>query len=138
MLSLSVLVEVEPPSGEIEVGDSAASLRNADLTSAHLDSADLRGTDLSDATFHGAALIGGDLAKARVGGADLSHADLRNTNLDDVVGWREVASLQGANIFGVLNPPDGFRHWALDVMGAVSVNSDDILPEVCPDDYPDD
>lgn len=63
--------------------------------------------------------MGASLAGAGLTGACLEDADLRNTDLAGVL-WRDIKSIQGANIYGVRNPPDGFLPWALE-HGAQSV-----------------
>jgi len=99
-------------------------LPGADLEDAHLDSANFRAGDLHLARLRNASLLDADLAGANLAGADLSganleNADLRNTNLSGTL-WRDIKSIQGANIYGVHNPPEGFLPWALQ-HGAQSV-----------------
>jgi uncharacterized protein YjbI with pentapeptide repeats len=65
-----------------------------------------------------------DLAGALLDDADLSGVSLQNTNLEDadlrnVQNWRRIASIEGSNLHGVLNPPDGFLQWAM-ANGAIS------------------
>ena len=101
---------------------SSADLRNSDLAScdftlANLNSANLRDAHLDHARFANAALSDADLTGASLAGVDLSgamldSADLRNTNLQDVR-WQLIRSVNGANIAGIRNAPDGFVAWAL-------------------------
>jgi hypothetical protein len=101
---------------------SSADLRNSnlsgvDFTLANLNSANLRGaalnstkcaeTDLRNADLEGATLAGADLS-----GAVLDDADLRGTDLKDAA-WKQLKSVKGTSIAGVLNAPAGFVEWAL-------------------------
>jgi len=81
---------------------NSANLRGAILDHARCDQADLANTDLN-----GASLVGVDLS-----GAALDSADLRSANLQDVA-WRQIKSIQMANIADVRNSPPGFVEWAL-------------------------
>jgi hypothetical protein len=38
---------------------------------------------------------------------------LRTVDLAGAI-WRDIKSIQGANIYGVRNPPEGFIRWALE------------------------
>lgn len=101
---------------------SAADLRNSNLsgvnlTLANLNSANLRGAILDRAQCVQADLTNTDLNTANLVGADLSgaaldSADLRNANLQDAA-WRQIRSIQTANIAGVRNAPPGFIEWAI-------------------------
>src|SRR5579863_2197155 len=101
---------------------SAADLRNcnldlANLTSADLTSANLRNAGLDHVNFRGADLSQADLTGSRLAGADffgakLNDADLTGADLQSIE-WRQIRSVQGANISGVRNAPAGFREWAL-------------------------
>jgi hypothetical protein len=62
---------------------------------------------------------GGD---ANLQGAKLGY-DRPDTDSGYVRGWREIKSLQNANISGVNNAPPGFQRWAIDTMGAVEIPS---------------
>lgn len=91
----------------------------ANLKSANFRSGDLHGAHLQNADLQDADLVGANLAGTDLTGADLDHADLRNTDLAGAI-WRNIKSIQGANIYGVRNPPDGFLPWAIQ-HGAQSV-----------------
>ena len=82
---------------------SSADMRNAELSGAHLESANMRYTNLSNA----------DLTGADVGGAVLDDADLHGADLSGLKNWRQIATLQRAEISGVRNAPEGFVDWAL-------------------------
>ncbi|HMB94889.1 MAG TPA: pentapeptide repeat-containing protein [Tepidisphaeraceae bacterium] len=82
---------------------SSADMRNAELSGAHLESANMRYTNLSNA----------DLSGADVGGAVLDDADLHGADLSGLKNWRQIATLQRAEISGVRNAPEGFVNWAL-------------------------
>ena len=103
-------------------------LRGANLAYCNLQSANLRGShlegaNLEDADLSNADLSGSFLARARLARADLSNADLRGADLSGLQ-WKGIRSLRLTNIYGVLNPPDGFVAYALS-QGAVSLQSDE-------------
>jgi hypothetical protein len=92
-------------------------LGSADLEYANLRSANFRSGDLHRANFQYADLADADLVGANLAGADLQranleNADLRNTDLAGVI-WRDIKSIQGANVYGIRNAPEGFLAWAL-------------------------
>jgi hypothetical protein len=107
---------------------SSADMRNsnlsgANLTFANLNSTNLRGgnldhctlenANLRDADLNGASLIDADL-----NGAELDNADLRNADLEKLQ-WKHLKGMNGTNIAGVRNAPEGFQAWAIQ-NGAVS------------------
>lgn len=122
----------------IQANLEGANLREADLTYACLREADLDRADL-----RGANLKGAELFRANLEGADLSAADLRDTSFHwadlanaDLLGakWEKreipadadvdveqlhrnnvifVKEISKVNIWGIKNPPDGFKEWAL-------------------------
>jgi len=85
-----------------------ANFRNGNLERVNLDHADLQHADLVGATLSGANLTA----------ANLKNADLRNCDLAGTA-WRNIASIEAANIFQVRNAPAGFIEWAR-LHGAVS------------------
>ena len=101
---------------------SAADVRNAvlpsiDLSDANLGSANFRDSNCHGAVFRGATLddsdfSGADLSSADLSGATLANADLHNADLHGV-DWPHIANIQGANISGIRNAPDGFVAWAI-------------------------
>lgn len=101
---------------------SAADLRNSDFTRcnftlAELKSANFRGAtldhaNLSEADLSGADLVGSNVAGADFTGAVLDDADLRWANLN-AIRWRQLKSINAANIAGVRSAPQGFVEWAL-------------------------
>jgi len=104
-----------------------ANFQAADFTDANLVATNLRGSRCHRASFRGATLddadfFGADLSGADLDGATLAAADLRYANLD-AIGWKEIQSLKGVNIFGVRNAPREFVAWALQ-NGAVQIESD--------------
>jgi hypothetical protein len=112
---------------------SAADLRNSDLDGSNLAYANLRSANfrraalhdvnLSEADLEDADLVDAGLENADLSGAKLSNADLRRTDLQGVR-WEKIAAIDGANVNGVRNPPDGFLKWAVEHK-AVSVPSND-------------
>jgi hypothetical protein len=94
-----------------------ANLNASDLRDSNLEAIDLRYSNLSWANFRQANLSrakleGADLSNADLTNADLHGADLRDVNLQDVE-WKEIRSIEKANIHGVRNAPQGFTAWAL-------------------------
>ncbi len=92
-------------------------LKSADFTYADMHAANLRGSHLENTIFENTNmsdcdLWGSSLSGARLGGADLSNADLRFADLRDIQ-WKELKSIQMANIAGIKNAPAGFVAWAL-------------------------
>jgi hypothetical protein len=103
--------------------DSAAlqgiALPRADLSRARMSfvlmqRADLVGADLTRADLRLADLAGADVAGASFAGALLDRANLRGLR-----NWRAIASLEGARITCVQEPPAGFMRWAVDSMRAL-------------------
>jgi hypothetical protein len=101
---------------------SAADVRDSDFRAADFADADLHGgnfrysnfrrASLQRAQIDGADLVGADLSSADLSGATMANADLREANLSGIK-WRDIASIQSANIHAVKNAPDGFVTWAL-------------------------
>jgi len=47
---------------------------------------------------------------------------LNGADLTNIKNWRQIESIEKANIYGVKNPPDGFVEWAME-NGAVSIEN---------------
>jgi hypothetical protein len=94
-------------------GLSFANLRSSNFRNSDLSSANLQHADLDDAD-----LTGGSLAGANLTGTSLDNVDLVRCDLRGIV-WRNIKSIQAANIYGVRNAPAGFVEWAQQ-HGAVS------------------
>lgn len=90
----------------------ACDLEYANLRSANLRQGKLRNAKLQSAELQDADLVNADLSGADLSGANLRNADLRNVNLKGTQ-WRKIKVLDGANIHGVRNAPEGFVAWAL-------------------------
>jgi len=106
----------------------ASKLRSARLYECNLQSANFRQADLSEADLSETSLQDSDLTQANLNntnlaGADLSRADLREADVKDFA-WKEIQSLQLANIYGMKNASDEFAAFAKK-HGAVSLQSDD-------------
>jgi hypothetical protein len=101
------------------VGLHGANLLRCDFSGTDLRMADLSGTnlqysDLQSANFRWANLREADLEQANLNDADLAHADLAG------IKWQKIASIEGANIREVRNPPAGFVAWAIAHKAVVS------------------
>jgi hypothetical protein len=102
---------------------SAANLQFADLTSANFRQSNLRGAIFSGADLENADLAGADLSQADLSGAKFDNADLCNVVLRGIK-YDQVASIKGANIYGIREAPSGFAQWALS-HGAVAVKEEE-------------
>ena len=100
-----------------------AHLEDAKLRSAHLEKANLEGAYLEKAKLARANLRSANLRFANLRFANLRFANLRFADLQAIVQWSDILELELANIYGVKNPPHGFVTWAIDRMGAVSVET---------------
>jgi hypothetical protein len=101
----------------------ASDLAYADLKSANFRHADLHGSNLMAAILEDTDLVDSDLSGTDLTGASLANADLRNADLKDVR-WQKIRAVDGANIYGVRNAPEGFVSWALQHK-AVSTRTED-------------
>jgi hypothetical protein len=97
-----------------------ADLVDTNLSGASLVSANLTKTRLLRTNLTKAILIEANLAEANFSGVNLMDAKLVEANLTNVKEWQNIKSIKNANIFGVMNPPDGFIKWAIE-HGAVSI-----------------
>ena len=84
-----------------------SSFRKAQLVFANFSNAYLQNTDFSYALMHNANFSGADARNANFIGADLRGADFRNLR-----NWREIDSVKGTIITGIVNSPEGFLQWA--------------------------
>jgi len=112
---------------------SYGNLRSANFREANLDSADLSFAEMQDVDLTQASLDGADLAHADLSRADLRYADARDFH------WKDIQSLQLANIYGMKNVTPEFLDFAKK-LGAVSLESDDdwnvLLPNAAPSPNP--
>ena len=83
----------------------------------------LRAANLSGANLYDANLANADLVGADLSGAILLEAKLVEANLANIKNWRDIKSIENANIYEVKNPPDGFIDWAKD-HGAVEIEDE--------------
>ena len=127
-----------------------ADLWEADLRGAHFSWANLRGAEVTAKNIQGALFIRANLQEAVFSGvnlrgvhfewADLQEAKLEYSNLDStnlyranlrfanltgVTGWREIASVDNANIYGII-ASDSVRTWLRDTLHAVEIESDSV------------
>jgi len=58
-----------------------------------------------------------DFSNATISGANFSFSNFDGSNFENIRGWRS-ANFEDANISNIINPPNGFRQWALE-RGAV-------------------
>ena len=102
---------------------SWARLYECNLQSANFRQADLSEADLSETSLQDSDLTQANLNSTNFAGADLSRADLREADAKDFA-WKEIRSLQLANIYGMKNTSDEFLAFAKK-HGAVSLQSDE-------------
>lgn len=91
---------------------SGAVLTFANLRSANVRDASLRNTKFDHADFSEGDLTGADLSAADLTAVNFHNADLSDANLSRVR-WEGIRDIEGANIHGIRNPPEGFLEWAL-------------------------
>lgn len=63
-----------------------------------------------------------ELAGQNLAGRSFYAVDLSYSDFSGVQGWRDIHSLELANLWGIRNPPMGFLYWAIHDMGAVCIN----------------
>jgi hypothetical protein len=102
---------------------SGSNLEQSVLMSANLRNDQLTGVNFTDAQLIDADLNGATLVDCNLHDADLTRADLRGVDLRGVRNWKNIASLNLANINGLRDAPSGFVVWAIS-NGAVDVKSD--------------
>ncbi len=91
--------------GHLMFSDAAgAVLSNANLTRANINQTDLKGALLSSVDVTEASFF---------------KVNLEGANIEGLTGWQTLTNIEGTNIAGVQNAPDGFVEWAL-ANGAVS------------------
>ncbi len=98
---------------------TGSDLSFAELKSANLRKANLRDVNLRDADLEDVDLVGASLRGAALGEANLKDADLRDCDLSGMK-WRDIKTIEAANVHGVRNAPPGFLDWAMS-HGAVSI-----------------
>lgn len=81
--------------------------------------------DLTETTFIQVDLAGALLNDVDRSGTTFQDTDLEGVDLRKAVNWKDVSSVEGTNIFGVRNAPDGFvasalEHGAINEAGALS------------------
>ena len=89
----------------------------------NLQGIDLQGAHLQGINLASAYLPEANLQMANLRGANLKWATLWEANLKDIQYWKEIESIENADITGVKNAPKGFVEWALE-NGAV-IHEDD-------------
>ncbi len=108
------------PLVNIDVSDGyfrGISLPGADLSRSKMSGADMREANLSGANLSEAGLVYTNLRNANLRNVNfdlaiLSNADLMGADLAGLRNWKSIDKIDGANVYGVKNPPDGFVDWA--------------------------
>lgn len=85
-----------------------ASLRGTNFRDAKLEECDFLQCDLT-----GADLTETKLSRANFQNAILNGVILERADLEQVIGWEHITSMDGAKIHGIRNSPAGFRDFAL-------------------------
>jgi len=96
-----------------------ADLRNALFAFSDLSKAVISGANLTNATFNQSDLSGASLGGADLKGTSFIMVNLSGADIGSIDNWTEIADIEGTNVFGVQNAPDGFTEWALS-KGAIS------------------
>jgi uncharacterized protein YjbI with pentapeptide repeats len=110
----------EETGDEKKVDMLGAVLIGANLRSAVLKNASLEGCDLGLADLTRCDLSEANLRGAQVKGAIFENADLTRATLSGLKEWQKIAVIRGAQIGGVIDPPDGFTEWAIEGGAIVS------------------
>ena len=99
-----------------------ANFAGANLDSTNLAEAILLNANLAEASLWCTNLAGANLARAILTGANLDWANLTGADLTNIPNWRQIKSIEFANISGVKNAPNGFIEWATE-NGAVNIEN---------------
>lgn len=102
----------------------SANLSQSTIYYAQLNECNMEKAELVNAILNEAELVSVNLKEANFYGSSLTGANLRYANLESIKNWNEIKEIKLANLYGVKNPPDDFVKWAIETMGAVSVESD--------------
>ncbi|HEY7235569.1 MAG TPA: pentapeptide repeat-containing protein [Gemmatimonadaceae bacterium] len=97
---------------------------STEMFAVRMDSSAITNSDFHNAAMGAVDLKWTDLSGTELGGTRLAGADLRYAKLKDIKNWRDIRCLEGANLFGVREAPDGFLDWAFRAKHAVSIESD--------------
>jgi uncharacterized protein YjbI with pentapeptide repeats len=87
-------------------------LSRANCKNAIWPKAKLTHTTLASANFEGADLQGITTHDVILKETKLASSVLRSANLAGIRDWQELGSIEGADIRGVIRPPEGFVEWA--------------------------
>ena len=100
-----------------------AELRGATFIGSQMLEGHLMFSDAEEAVFSDAVLTGANFNQSNLKGALFNGVDVtganffkvnfENADLSGLVGWQSMAGIDGSNIAGVRNPPEGFVEWAL-------------------------
>ena len=101
-----------------------ATFIRSNMAGGHLMFSDAEGAVFSNANLMDANVNQSNLKGASLNGVDVTGATFFKVNLEDadlsnLVGWQDISRIDGTNVAGVRNPPDGFVEWALS-QGAIS------------------
>jgi hypothetical protein len=114
------LLRCDLSASDLRMSDlSATNLEYSNLRSANFRSANLRDADLKEAILEDADLVEASLQNVDLSGAHLDHADLSRADLSGIK-WKNIASIDRANVREVRNPPEGFLAWAIAHKAAIA------------------
>ena len=82
------------------------------LYHSNFEAAELTYVDFSDSQMEYTNLSGADLTGAKLNNTSLIGANLVNADLS-AINWNDETRVLNANIYGVKNPPPGFKEWAI-------------------------
>lgn len=95
-----------------EISVNQLDMRNMSLYHSNFEAAELVYVDFSDSQMEYVNLFGADLTGANLTNTSLIGAYLVNADLS-AIKWNDKTRVFNANIYGIINPPPGFKEWAL-------------------------
>ena len=98
----------------------SANLERSHFVGASILGVNFRGANLNDVDFTGASIWSCDFSGASLSGVKLDWTDLRKSTLETVGNLDEIASVRGANVYGLEKSSPRIFEWAI-TNGAMSV-----------------
>ncbi len=102
----------------------SAILIGADFMESYLPNSSFIDANLCDTLFIAANLSSANFSGANLYGIDFGKAYLSNAILKNIKNWQSIKNIANANIYNVIDPPEGFIKWAKE-HGAVSIKFDE-------------
>lgn len=99
-------------------------LQSANLTYCSMTGSILRGIFFNESSFDYSDLSHADLSSSEIALTSFEFADLSYCNLKNIIGYNNIKTMAGANVFGIKNPPNKFLEIATS-LGAVTMSNDE-------------